>query len=243
MIAGGSGRSEGPNPEMPDPDMFWDGDDFDFDEFQRQEDEFALSPAGIAAQNRFLLRHYREFREAADAVAAAWSGRPEVVRVALIGSVARMPYKEVPRFKVYRRARIEMWHECMDVDLALWLDDMGNLNGLRKEKDRVLRDRQRSGEGFVANHQVDVFVLDPATSRYLGRLCMFNQCPKGKRECLVEGCGSTPFLQLHQDFRWRADSLAPDRSLTLYDRGAGRVAKAADLPLPEDDGDTEADEV
>jgi hypothetical protein len=220
---------------------FSEDEEFDFGAWQHKEDERALSPAGIADQNRYMLSHYRAFREAADAVAVAWSARPEVVRVALIGSVARMPYKEVPRFSVYRRARIELWHECMDVDVALWLDDMGDLNGLRKEKDRVLRNRQRSGEGFVANHQIDVFVLDPATSRYLGRLCTFNQCPKGKIECLVEGCGSTPFLQLHQDFRWRADSLAPDRSLTLYDRGAGSVAKAADLPLPEGDGDADAE--
>lgn len=89
----------------------------------------------------------------------------------------------------------------------------------------------------------DVFVLDPATNRYLGRLCRFNQCPKGKRECRVEGCGSTAFLQQHEDFQWQADALAPDRSLTLYTRDDGIVAKAVDLPLPDGDEDAETGEL
>ena len=37
--------------------------------------------------------------------------------------------------------------------------------------------------------QHNVFVLEPGTDRYLGRLCIFGDCPKGKRECLVPGCG------------------------------------------------------
>ena len=59
-----------------------DLDEADFEDWLPWEDEQALSHAGIAEQNDGLLRRYREFRQAADAVAAAWRGRPEVVAVA-----------------------------------------------------------------------------------------------------------------------------------------------------------------
>ena len=54
-------------------------------EMGRQE-TYVLSPAGIAEQNQYLLRRQQAFRLAADAVAAAWSGRPEVEAVALVES-------------------------------------------------------------------------------------------------------------------------------------------------------------
>ena len=158
------------------------------------------SRAGIEEQNRLLLDHYRQFRIAADALAAALRSHPHVLAVSLIGSVARDPWKEVPRFTPYRRARIELWHECKDLDLALWLSDLSDLNGLRRKSAAALRelmDRRRIG---VAAHQVDVFILEPGTDRYLGRLCSFNTCPKGKRECLVPGCGKTLFLRQHEEF-------------------------------------------
>ena len=45
------------------------------EERERREEARALSPAGVAEQNRGLLRRYREFRHAADAVAAVWRSR------------------------------------------------------------------------------------------------------------------------------------------------------------------------
>jgi len=65
-----------------------DGDASDFEDWRLREDEQALSPAGIAQQNDGLLRRYREFRRAADAVVAAWRNHPEVVAAALLGSLA-----------------------------------------------------------------------------------------------------------------------------------------------------------
>ena len=80
-------------------------------EMERQE-AYELSPAGIAEQNRYLLQRQQEFRLAADAVTAAWSERGEVEAVALFGSVAVALWKEVPRFRTYRRAGIALRHEC-----------------------------------------------------------------------------------------------------------------------------------
>jgi hypothetical protein len=213
----------------------------EMEDWARQEEKHALAPAGIAEQNRGLLHRYREFRLAADAVAAAWRERAEVMAVALIGSVAVAPWKEVPRFAPYRRARIALWHECTDVDLAVWLRQVRDLDGLRRVKDRALRElREESGAG-VASHQVDVFVLEPGTERYLGRLCQFNRCPKGKLECLVPGCGAVAFLQQHEGFRWRPESLVGGRMVRLFDRETGQIRCAVDLPLPVggDDGDTQ----
>lgn len=212
-----------------------DRDETEFEDWRLREDEQALSPAGIAEQNDGLLRRYRGFRCAADAVVAAWRNQPEVVAVALLGSLAVAPWKEVPRFAPYRRARIPLWHECKDVDLAVWLVALRDLDGLRRAKDRALRALQAASGICVASHQVDVFVLEPGTDRYLGRLCQFNRCPKGKTECLVPGCGATRFLQQHEGFQWRPNSLATDRVLQLFDRATGRLARAADLPLPTSD--------
>ena len=74
----------------------------------------------------------------------------------------------------------------------------------------------RTGLG-VASHQFDAFILDPGKSRYRGRFCRLNRCPKGKRECLVLGCGAAKFLQQHEDFQWRPDSLAEDRIVRLFE--------------------------
>lgn len=212
----------------------WDEEDWDEEdgaEWERREDKRALSPAGIAEQNDGTLRRYREFRRAADAVTAAWRHREDVAAVALIGSLAVAPWKEVPPFSPYRRARIELWHECKDIDLAVWLTHLRDLNGLRRTKAQALRDLE-SGSGGVADHQADVFVLEPETDRYLGRLCQFNRCPRGKIECMVAGCGEATFLRQHEGFRWRPETLAGDRAIRLFDRATGRLRYATDLPLP-----------
>lgn len=49
---------------MGEPEDDWD--EIDLEDWERREDERALSPAGIAGQNDGLLRRYREFRHAAD---------------------------------------------------------------------------------------------------------------------------------------------------------------------------------
>ena len=151
------------------------------------KEDHPLSERGIEQQNEMLLRRYREFRRGADAVAAAWRAHPEVIAVSLIGSVARDPWKEVPRFGPYRRARVALWHECKDVDLALWLEHLDSLDGLRRAKARALRTLWDEASIGIASHQVDVFILEPGTDRYLGRLRDFNTCPKGKAECRVRG--------------------------------------------------------
>ena len=140
--------------------------------------------AKIELENRHLLDRQREFRMAADVVTAAWMAFPEVAAVAVIGSVARPLWKEVPRFREFRRQGIELWHECGDLDLAVWIDSQDRLGELRRARDLALRQAHEAGTGVsVAGHQVDTFLFEPGTDRYLGRLCSFSQCPKGKPLC------------------------------------------------------------
>ena len=190
--------------------------------------------AEIEEQNRYLLRQQRQFRVAADVAAEAWMAFPEVVAVAVIGSVAKRLWKEVPRFREYRRAGIEVWHECLDLDLALWIDTQDRLRELRRAAGRALSIAYKIGaDTSVVSHQMDVFLFEPGTDHYLGRLCDFNECPKGKRDCLVPGCGAIPFNRKFANFKPRADLLAGADEAMLYRRGIGRLRSALDLPAIE----------
>ena len=61
--------------------------------------------------------------------AAAWRTHPEVIAVSLIGSVARAPWKEVPRFAPYRRARVANAVREEVVDSALDRAHVGAVAG------------------------------------------------------------------------------------------------------------------
>lgn len=52
----------------------------------------------IDEQNRSLLECQRQFRMAADVMAGAWMTFAEVQAIAVVGSVAKALWKEIPRF-------------------------------------------------------------------------------------------------------------------------------------------------
>jgi hypothetical protein len=192
--------------------------------------------AKIEEQNGLMVRRQREFRIAADVVTRAWTVFPEVHAIAVIGSVSKPLWKQIPRFKEFREERIEIWHECGDLDLALWIDSQHRLGELRQARDRALREAFEAGVGMsVANHQVDVFLFEPGSDRYLGRLCSFSRCPKGKPECSVPGCGAIPFNKRFAEFTPRADLLAPAAQAMLYERGTGLLRSALELPAVDED--------
>jgi len=194
--------------------------------------------AKIEEQNRLMVRRQRGLRTAADVVTKAWTAFPEVQALAVIGSVANPLWKEVPRFREFREQRIEIWHECRDLDLAVWIDSQHRLGELRRVGDRALREAYEGGIGTsIANHEVDVFLFEPQNDRYLGRLCSFNQCPKGKPDCSVPGCGAIPFNKRIADFAPRGDLLASAARAMLYQRGAGLLRSALDLPSVDEDQD------
>jgi hypothetical protein len=187
--------------------------------------------AQVDEQNRYLLQLQQDFRRAADIVTDALMSFEEVEAVAVIGSVAKSLWKEVPRFIEFRRAGIEVWHECKDLDLAVWISSQYRLGALCHAKDVALRKGHESGEGpNTANHQVDVFLIEPGTDRYLGRLCNFNACPKHKPECRVPGCGAVRFNKYIDGFVPHSELLASAECAMLYRRGVGRLRSALALP-------------
>jgi hypothetical protein len=191
--------------------------------------------ARIEEENRRMLRAQYDFRRAADIVADALMAFEEVEAIAVIGSVAKSLWKEVPRFNEFRRAGIEVWHECKDLDLAVWISSQHRLGELRRARDVALRQAYESGTGpSTANHQVEIFLIEPGTDRYLGRLCNFSTCPKDKPQCRVPGCGAVPFNKRVLGFVAHADLLASAEYAMLYRRGEGRLRSALDLPGPSD---------
>jgi len=208
-----------------------------FDELDSEEDLFdgferdhVPTRKEIAEQDGFLARRQQEFRLAADAIVVAFSRFPEVEAISLFGSVAVPLRKEIPRFREYRRNRIEVWHECGDVNVAVWLSALDNLRELGRARSRAMNNLLNTAGIGVAHHQVDVLILEPGTNRYLGWLCKFGQCPKPhKYECLVQNCGTSPFLQQFENFKLY--QTAPSKSVPLFDRRRGGLVQcAAQLP-------------
>ena len=190
-----------------------------------------LRKSKIDEQNRYQLARQREFRAAADVITSAFMAFSEVVAIAVIGSVARPLWKEVPRFREFRRAGIEVWHECFDLDLAVWLESLDRLGEMRRTRDLALRTAYEAGTGpSITGHQADIFLFEPESDRYLGRLCSYSTCPKGKKDCLVPGCGAIAFNKVVAEFVPRADLLATAGQAMLYERKRGILMSALDLP-------------
>jgi hypothetical protein len=90
----------------------------------------------------------------------------------------------VPRFAPYKQMRLPVAHECKDVDLAVWVSRLDQLDELRRVRGRVVGEIVAERGHGPAVHEIEVFLLEPRTNQYRGRLCYFRQCPAGKRDCL-----------------------------------------------------------
>lgn len=167
-------------------------------------------------EERSRQRQQEAFRAAADYVAVAYATLATVERVVLFGSVAR-PLEREPWGRRRHAGRL-VPHQCKDVDLAVWVSDVTDLKALQKARSHAVNDLFADTGFGVAHHQVDVFLLEPGTDRYRGRLCCFGECPKGKPECLVPGCGVSPFLRQHEDFTLDPHALEPRKTVLLFDR-------------------------
>ncbi len=169
-------------------------------------------------QDQVMFCRQEQFCVAAQYVADGLSSIPEVQKAVLFGSVPKPLEKEVPRFHKFQRASIAIRHECQDVDLAVWVSDLSRLKAIQKARSRALNDLLAEKQIGVAHHQVDIFVMEPETNRYLGRLCNFGSCPKGKDKCRVPGCGEIKFLQKHEGFDFESKDLDDKANVVLFER-------------------------
>ena len=172
----------------------------------------------IQEENQAMLHRQEQFRIAAKYVADSLSNIPEVQKVVLFGSVAKPLEKEVPRFRKFRRAGIAIRHECQDADMAVWVSNLSRLKVIQKARSQALNNLLAEKQIGVAHHQVDVFIMEPETNRYLGRLCIFSACPKGKDKCRVSMCGEPKFLQQHKGFKFELKDLDDESSVILFER-------------------------
>ena len=237
--ASGAGVLESKNPDDPWPDRPEipaiplappDFDDCmsDFEEAWFLRKSQPPSEDEVAEEDARMLRRQRLFRWAAQSIAVAMSGLPEVQRVAAFGAVSRPLKKEIPRFREYRRRRIEILHECADLDVALWLTSPDQLRDLKKALNRGLSAVRETAYGGVAHHQVDVHLFDAATGGCSGRLCILGMCPKpGKRECRVRHCGASPFLRRFPLYEFNASRFEAEPRVLLFERASGFL-----VPMP-----------
>jgi hypothetical protein len=207
------------DPREHPPEPQFEGWFVDFDPPTHQE---------ITDEDELMLRRQGEFRLAAEYVAAAFAQFEAVQKIVLFGSAALGLEKEIPRFRKFRRGGQPVFHECKDVDLAVWLTDLTILKSLQRARSRALNDLFAEHEIGVAHHQVDVFLIAPETDAYLGRLCNFGECPKGKPDCLVQDCGAVKFLRQIEGFTFHTDALSSAKAITLFERGASAPRNSQD---------------
>jgi hypothetical protein len=210
------------HPKIPDLPPLEMDDEFDEENSPFNSRGEPPSDDDIDEQNSLLLRGQRLFRWAAQSIAIAASELTVVRKVAAFGAAALPLDMEVPRFRQYRRHSIEVFHECADLDLAIWLNGFEDLRSLKTAISRGLRVVQNTPYGGVASHQVDVHLFDASSGEYRGRLCVFGQCPKPKkRECLVPGCGAQPFLRQYAGYRFNPGRFDGEPKVILFDRETG----------------------
>lgn len=176
----------------------------------------------LERHERYVANRRASLRRAAELVAGEFAAFPFVERVVLFGSVAEPVKQESPRFRELRALADSVSHDPKDVDLAVWVTDLTQLHLLRRAAGRAIGEHEKEIHvklwPGVPHHQVDVFLLETGTDRFRGNLCHFGQCPKGKRECEVAGCGAQPFLQLFTDFNFEGRSLRSPHAVVLFER-------------------------
>lgn len=204
-------------------------------EMEAIEHEIPVSGGEINEENRILRLRYECFRRFAEMLATVAAKLDFVQRIVLFGSVAAPLKKEVPRFRRFRQARIAVWHECKDVDLAVWVSGLTRLRELRcavsdaTNRWQVLANQEPLPG--IPHDSVDVFLMAPGSNSYRGNLCHYAQCPKGKPACEVAGCGAQPFLRLYDNFKF--DRLAPfgEHAVVLFDRDANAATPSDTVPF------------
>jgi len=148
--------------------------------------------AAIEEQNRDLLRDSEIF--ASRRMSCATPGRASPKSKPWPSSFRRQDAVEggstVPRNSVGKGSR-----SGTNAPISIWRCGSTRSGGsaiCAGAPEKSLARGFEAGVGIsVVGHQLDVFLFEPASDRYLGRLCHSAPAPKAKLECLVLGCGAT----------------------------------------------------
>lgn len=187
--------------------------------YEEMEKNTPMSVGEIAEQDALMLQRQVDLRKAAVSFASRIETIPGVQKMWLFGSVALPLWKEVPRFRRFIARRVKIYHHCHTIDLALEVTDKNCAPALRKAIVANCRELVEAKRYLgVEHHMFCLHLVDQATKRYLGMVCHFNQCPKGKPECHVPGCGSLKHVRILPWFKFKPHRLNQHNSLVLLER-------------------------
>lgn len=188
---------------------------------EQRERETPVSYGEIYQEDQRMLRRQKDFRNAARAVTEKLAAMPEVTQVRIFGSVALPLWKEVPYHSRLRHKNISIYHECANIDLAVWVTSPAGADLMRRSCSQVVADLTDEDIFLnIAHHTFCIHLINQSDNRYLGMVCHFSKCPKGKRECMVRGCGANRFVQILPWFHLKASRLNEYNSQVLFQREA-----------------------
>src|ERR1035438_4988823 len=189
-----------------------------FDEDEDDDDIFGNkweppSDADIDDQNILLLRRQCLYRWAGQLIAIAMNELPEVQKVAAFGAVAQPLEMEVPRFREFRRHRIEILHECADLGSG-GLDHRPVASQGTEERDAT---RDISRAGYAMGRRRPSSGGCPSfrcrERRLSGPAVHFRTVSEARQARMsCRGCGAQPFLQQFEKYRFNAAQFEGERS-------------------------------
>ena len=172
----------------------------------------------IAREDRSMLLRQDQFRKAARLLSKRLADMPAVRKVVLFGSVALPLWKEVPPHSRLRARRIKIFHECQNIDLAVWVSTPSVADTIRRAHSAVVNELLDNEVHFgIAHHFFSTHLIDHATGKYHGMVCHYGQCPKRKEECRVPGCGEHKFVRVLPWFRLKPERLHMHNSQVLFE--------------------------
>ena len=171
-------------------------------------------------QDRLSLRLQKFYRIVAGQVADEMSKIDWVTRIVLFGSAGKPLKKDFRRYLTYSRRKTEIWHECRDIDLAVWVERQDSLLDLYRARGTAVKECSMIYPGIsgLPHFLVEVHIMDTGTNQHLGELCLYKECPRyGVRECrAANGCGSTSLLRTLPEFFLRSKALDESQSMELF---------------------------
>ena len=174
----------------------------------------------IAREDRLMLVRQDQFRKAARLLTKKLADMPPVRKVVLFGSVALPLWKEVPRHSRMHSRRIKIFHECQNIDLAVWVSTPSIADTIRRAHSAVVNELLDNEVHFqIAHHFFSTHLIDQATGKYHGMVCHYGQCPKRQKEaCRVPGCGEHKFVRVLPEFQLKPERLHMLNSQILFER-------------------------
>ncbi len=159
-----------------------------------------------------MNQNLQDCLEIAKLLAEQISKNPSVQKVALFGSVAKYHLKLSEKKKNYK-----------DIDIAIWLNSMDELPLLRRTRALTCAQYSKTHNIGFADHELDIFIMEANSEKFLGFLCYFNKCPKYsgkflKDDCSAKGCGDSPFLKQYLHFSLDPKALDKEKIIILYDQ-------------------------